>query len=173
MLKLEYSGKTRSIWWHWLCGPFSSIKKDFNHVYYFSVSLQCRKITEKEVLLYFLFPEVNSMWQGINLYLMCVDWSQYCIILDCLLIWTKRNIFLKYTVTETLPRTSYLCISYGRVMHICISKLTITGSDNGLTPGRHQAIIWIHAGLLWTGPLGINFSEILTKTKNNFIKKCA
>ena len=26
--------------------------------------------------------------------------------------------------------------------HICVSKLTIIGSDNGLPPGRRQAIIW-------------------------------
>ena len=31
---------------------------------------------------------------------------------------------------------------WGRVMHICISKLTIIGSDNGLSPRRRQAIIW-------------------------------
>ena len=30
----------------------------------------------------------------------------------------------------------------GKVTHICISKLTIFGSYNGLSPGRRQAIIW-------------------------------
>ena len=40
----------------------------------------------------------------------------------------------------------------GRVMHICISKLTIIGSDNGLSPGRRQAIIWTNARLLLIGP---------------------
>ena len=29
----------------------------------------------------------------------------------------------------------------GRVTHICIPKMTIIGSDNGLSPGRRQAII--------------------------------
>ena len=29
---------------------------------------------------------------------------------------------------------------WGRVAHICVSKLTIIGSDNGLSPGRRQAI---------------------------------
>ena len=50
---------------------------------------------------------------------------------------------------------------WGRVTHMCVSKLTIIGSDNGLTPGRRQAIIWINAGILLIGPLGTNFSEIL------------
>ena len=45
--------------------------------------------------------------------------------------------------------------------HICVSKLTIICSDNGLSPGRRQAIIWTNAGLLLIGPLGTNFSEIL------------
>ena len=29
----------------------------------------------------------------------------------------------------------------GQVTHMCISKLTISGSNNGLLPGRRQAII--------------------------------
>ena len=30
---------------------------------------------------------------------------------------------------------------WGRATHICASKIIIIGSDNGLLPGRHQAII--------------------------------
>ena len=45
--------------------------------------------------------------------------------------------------------------------HICVSKLTTIGSDNGLSPGRRQAIIWTNAGILLIEPLGINFSEIV------------
>ena len=52
-------------------------------------------------------------------------------------------------------------IHWGWVTHVCVSKLTIIGSDNGLSPGRRQAIIWTNAGILLTGPLGTNFSEIL------------
>ena len=50
---------------------------------------------------------------------------------------------------------------WGRATHICVSKLTIIGSDNGLSPERRQAIIWINAGTLLIVPLGTNFSEIL------------
>ena len=49
----------------------------------------------------------------------------------------------------------------GRVTHIYVSRLTIIGSDNGLSPGRRQAIIWTNAGILLIWPLGTNFSEIL------------
>ena len=40
---------------------------------------------------------------------------------------------------------------WGRVTHICISNLTIIGSDNSLLPGRCQAIIWTNAGILLIG----------------------
>ena len=49
---------------------------------------------------------------------------------------------------------------WGRVTHICVGKLSIIGSDNGLSPSRRQAIIWTNAGILLIGTLGTNFSEI-------------
>ena len=42
-------------------------------------------------------------------------------------------------------------------------KLTIIGSDNGLSPGRRQAIIWTNAGILLIRTLGTNFCEISGK----------
>ena len=50
---------------------------------------------------------------------------------------------------------------WGWVTHKCIGNLTIIGPDNGLSPGRHQAILWTNAGILLIGPCGTNFSEIL------------
>ena len=46
---------------------------------------------------------------------------------------------------------------------IYVRKLTIFGSDNGLSPGRCQAIIWTKAGILLILNLGTNFSEILSE----------
>ena len=60
---------------------------------------------------------------------------------------------------------------WGRVTHICVSKLTIIGSDNGLSPGRRQAIIWTNAGILLIRTLGTNFSEILGKIHSFSFKK--
>ena len=62
--------------------------------------------------------------------------------------------------TEFL-RTKLPLTHWGRVTHICVGKLTINGSDNGLSPGRRQAIIWTNAGILLIRPLGTKFSEIL------------
>ena len=53
-----------------------------------------------------------------------------------------------------------LLTHWGLTMHICVSKLTIIGANNGLSPGRRQAIIWTNAGILLIGPYGTNFSEI-------------
>ena len=60
---------------------------------------------------------------------------------------------------------------WGRVTHICVSKLSIIGSDNGLPPGRRQAIIWTNAGILLIRPLGTDFSEILIEIYTFSFKK--
>ena len=60
---------------------------------------------------------------------------------------------------------------WGRVTHICVDKLTTIGSDNGLSPGRRQAIIWTIAGILLIRPLGTNFSEILIGIQTFSFKK--
>ena len=60
---------------------------------------------------------------------------------------------------------------WGRVTLICVGKLIITGSDNGLSPDRRQAIIWTNAGLLSIGPLRTYFSENLVKKTTIFIEK--
>ena len=46
-------------------------------------------------------------------------------------------------------------------MHICVSKLTLIGSYNGLSPGRRQAIIQTNAGILLIGPFGINIDILI------------
>ena len=50
---------------------------------------------------------------------------------------------------------------WGRVTQIYVGNITIIASDNGLSPGRRQAIIWTNVGILLNGPLGTNFSEML------------
>ena len=60
----------------------------------------------------------------------------------------------------------------GRVTHICVGDLTtIIGSDNGLSPGRRQAIIWTNAGILLIGPLRTNFNEIIFEIRKVSFEK--
>ena len=61
---------------------------------------------------------------------------------------------LKYTRCNALTH-------WGRVTQICVSKIISIGSDNSLSPGRRQAIIWTNAWILLIGPLGTNFNETL------------
>ena len=60
---------------------------------------------------------------------------------------------------------------WGRVTHICVSELPIIGSDNGLSPGRRQAIIWTNAGILLIDPFGTNFNEILIEIQTFSFRK--
>ena len=61
----------------------------------------------------------------------------------------------------------------GRVTHICVGKQTIIVSDNGLSPGRRQAIIWTNAGILLIGPLGKNIQWNFHRNSNIFIHENA
>ena len=50
-------------------------------------------------------------------------------------------------------------------------KLTIIGLDNGLSPGRRQAIIRTNVGILLIGSQGTNFNEILIEIHISLFKK--
>ena len=71
-----------------------------------------------------------------------------------------------------MPLIQWKALTHGgRVTHICVGNLTIIGPDNGLSPGRRQAIIWTNAGILLIGPLGTNFSEIVIENRTFSFKK--
>ena len=90
------------------------------------------------------------------------------------------SMFHKYWLFESLKSCAWLGGGYRQTLtlnslrpsnHLCVGKLTIIGSDNGLSPGRRQAIIWTNAGILLTGPLGTNFNEILIEIHTFPFKK--
>ena len=60
---------------------------------------------------------------------------------------------------------------WGRMTHICVGKLTIIGSDNGLSPGRRQVIIWTNAVILLIWSLGTNFSQFVIEIQTFSLKK--
>ena len=55
--------------------------------------------------------------------------------------------------------------------YICVGNLTIIGADNGLSPGRRQAITWTNVGILLIGPLRTNFSGMLFEIHTFSFKK--
>ena len=78
-------------------------------------------------------------------------------------LWVQYLIYVSYYIA--------VLTHWGRVTHICIGKQTVIGSDNGLSPGRRQAIIWTNAGKLLFGPPGTNFGEILIEIHTFSFKK--
>ena len=108
-----------------------------------------------------------------------------CLYTDCGCL--KKKLAYHMLRCPTWPRSGFRCVPsvvrvatrcvhvrlthWVRVTHICVGKLTIIGSDNGLSPDRRQAIIWTNAGLLLIGPLGINFSEIFIEIQTFSLKK--
>ena len=56
-----------------------------------------------------------------------------------------KRLHLLYTKLR-LSSNVLVLIHWGRVTHICVSNLTIIGSDNGLSPGRRQAITETYVG---------------------------
>ena len=67
------------------------------------------------------------------------------------------------TVFSSDKKFEFWLTHSSRVTHKCVSDLTSIGSDNGLSPGRRQAIIRTNAGILLIRPLGTNFSEFLVE----------
>ena len=98
---------------------------------------------------------IDKLWLEYALAFLCSAWHPVAIHLFAikrllLLSWDEMCRFVVCNLTH-----------WGRVTHICVSKLTIIGSDNGLSPDRRQAIIWTNAGILLIGQKGTNFSENL------------
>ena len=81
------------------------------------------------------------------------------------------NVSTNKSILATIMWISTFITHWGRVTHICISKLIIIGSDNGLSAGQCQAIIWTNAGILSIGPLGTNVSKILIEIHTFSFKK--
>ena len=55
----------------------------------------------------------------------------------------------------------HILTHWARVTDMCVSKLTIIGSDDGLSTDRRQANIWTQSRISLTWPLGTNLTEIL------------
>ena len=123
--------------------------------------------------------------QQSNMRLYCVLW--YSLGISTFLVFSKRPenyqwkllafcgvVWISNEVVDAIDSISIMSVvskfgishpvyRWGWVMYISISKLTIIGSDNGLSPGRYLIIIRTSAGILLIGTSGTNFSEILSE----------
>ena len=96
------------------------------------------------------------------------DRSSYWLSFHQRIFWAAR---LTAFIATRAGFTDMYLTHWGRATHICVSKLTNIGSDNGLSPGRRQAIIWTNVGILLIRTLGTNFSEILSETHKFSFRK--
>ena len=102
-----------------------------------------------------------TTWTVIKMCMASANGRRRCNGTSSLIVWPhiQNNPCVKATCIcdpESISLTHW-----GRVTHICVSKLTIIGSDNGLSPERRQANVWTNAGILLIETLGTNFSDIL------------
>ena len=104
----------------------------------------------------FVLNAIVNCWQSFLLWR--IEFGSGCIKYPCKLL--IHHVVFLWSLTH-----------WGQKTYICVGKLTIIASDNGLSPGRHQAIIWTNAGILFIGPLGTNFSEIVIEIHTFSVKK--
>ena len=107
------------------------------------------------MVLSFLRENLNKLW--------CFE--------ECQITYQLSTLSVLNSLEEICIETVNILTHWGRATHICVGKLTITGSDNGLSPGRRQAIIWTNAEVLLIRHLGTNFSEILIGIQTFSFKK--
>ena len=101
----------------------------------------------------------------------CIWISNYIHIICMMLLSVHKNIKnILISINRRLLERPQLT-HWGRVTHICVGNLTIIGSDNGLSPGRRQAITWTNVEILLIGPLGTNFNAILIGIQTFSFKK--
>ena len=113
-----------------------------------------------------LWGHSEQVMSGRHTEYICVECRQHAPTLPN--TWAVRREITPRGITRA-PET--LLTHWDRVTHICVSKTTIIGPDNGLLPGRHQAIIWTKAKILSIRTLGTNFGEILRKIYTFSFKK--
>ena len=109
-----------------------------------------------------LVTNMPASWQCIDrgcwIKILCC--MAFCLVTNMPASWQciDRGCWIKIVVNKIFAKWRVLFTRWGRV--ICVGKLTIIGSGDGLSPARHRAIIWTNAGILLIEPLGTKFSEI-------------
>ena len=125
-------------------------------------------------VLFFLIFLIVFLSRGVLSFLFFFHWHNYTVFLRIpspqpfgICFWRSPTVHFHLRDTSRILLIWYFLCSHlthwGRVTHIyiCVNNLTIIGSDNGLSPGRRQDIIWTNDGILLIWPLRTNFSEIL------------
>ena len=117
---------------------------------------KCDGVHRNVKLLYFFFTAKQLLRRALI-------YTPYTTITIPIIFAVKSTVCLFFVLWTPWFLLQTLLTHWGRVTHICVSKLTIIGSDNGMSPGWRQAIIRTNAGILLIRPLETNFSEFLVE----------
>ena len=110
-------------------------------------------------------------------FILYVYWHVVCVHLKLSMILPRIHCQLKkpifFTCKHDKDQTTDQCLltHWGQLTHICAGELTVIDSDNGLSPGRRQAIIWTNAAILFIESLKSNYSKIQSKIHTFSLKK--
>ena len=108
---------------------------------------------------------LSGVWMRCGWHAVVSDFLFWKLFIACLVRITL------HTLSPPLWIRRCVLTHWGRVTHQCVGNLTIIGSDNGLSPGRRQAITWTNVGILLIRPLATNFSERLIEIHTFSFKK--
>ena len=137
---------------------------------------------QQNCCIFFSPPTLTDSWRDLDLEQKTTTWTSGIMATVNTLVDITGTLYLQqisavWSLQAIVAQISYeSCTAtglthWGRVTHICIGNLTTIGSDNGLSPGRRQAITWTNVGILLIAPLGTNFSEILIEINTFSFKK--
>ena len=122
-----------------------NLSTSLSHRIFVSIGGECHQL-QKKVASRFSFSLRNS-----------IDNNKYYACKCTFIIFQQDMAHKGLTIPMWIQNIQCLSLTHwGRVTHICVGKLSIIGSDNGLSPDRRQAIIWTNAGILLIGTLGTN-----------------
>ena len=74
--------------------------------------------------------------------------SNKIIVIHIKVVMAQSKLYIQGLIIVPAHRATQLLPHWGRVTHIYVNEPTIIGSDNALSSGRRQAIIWTNAGIL-------------------------
>ena len=115
------------------------------------------KITRMKIYTYWI---LSSDW-CIVIHIYIISGNYWYVLRFIRVTFDTCNLWRILSTSANHNKVKWALSHWGRVTHICVSKIIIIASDNGLSLSRRQAIIWTNAGILLIEHLGTNFSEIV------------
>ena len=92
-----------------------------------------------------------------------ISWSNYYLFMPRRCRWNFKCVIFKHS--SVISFLTYWGRIYASVIY------AIIGSDNGLSPARHQAVIWTNTSKVSIRPEGTYFSEIVFKIQKFSFKE--